>query len=381
MLGLENLRLDYLMLAEFSSLPDWGLTVWATGFFHLILGCADIFALWMLRRRPTLKTVVLLAFTWTATMGFLGISLGLETFFMMRLWCYGLFLHLPIVLFAASILLWQAKSPRLAAAFVVGTLLLTAVAYDAFIVEPEWLDVTHRKVVAENITTPLRIAIVADLQTDYFGDYQRDALARCMDERPDLILLAGDYVQVHEDELWAPLRKQLNDYLREINFSAPLGVYAVHGNTDHPEWETLFDGLPITCLADTSIIDLGELDLTGLGIWDSFAWSLKLPRPTADKFHVVLGHAPDFARSADVDADFLIAGHTHGGQIQLPFIGPIMTASTIPRGWANGLTRLAGGKQLLVSRGIGMERGNAPRIRFLCRPELAIVDVLPADGN
>lgn len=381
MLSLENLRLDYRMLAAFSSPSEWGLTVWATCFFHLILGCADIFALWMLRRRPHVKTVVLLAFTWTAAMGFLGISLGLESFFMMRLWCYGLFLHLPIVLLVASVFLLQAKSPRLAAVLAVGAVLIMAVAYDAFFVEPEWLEVTHREILADKISSPLRVAVVADLQTDYFGEYQRNALARCMDERPDLILLAGDYVQVHDDASWAPLRKELNDYLREINFSAPLGVYAVHGNTDHPEWETLFDGLPITCLPDSSTVDLGELDLTGLGIWDSFAWSLQLPRPTDDKFHLVLGHAPDFARSADVDADLLIAGHTHGGQIQLPFIGPLMTASSIPRSWANGLTQIAGGKRLFVSRGIGMERGNAPRLRFLCRPELAIVDVLPADGK
>jgi len=55
-----------------------------------------------------------------------------------------------------------------------------------------------------------------------------------------------------------------------------------------------------------------------------------------------------------------------------------MTRSGVPRSWAAGVTQLGPGKTLIVSRGIGMERADAPRIRFLCRPEIVIVDVMPA---
>ncbi len=82
-----------------------------------------------------------------------------------------------------------------------------------------------------------------------------------------------------------------------------------------------------------------------------------------------------------VPADLLIAGHTHGGQVRLPLIGAIMTLSRIPRRWAAGLTDLPGGGRLLVSRGTGMERANAPRLRFLCRPELVVIDLTPAAGT
>ena len=78
-----------------------------------------------------------------------------------------------------------------------------------------------------------------------------------------------------------------------------------------------------------------------------------------------------------IDADLLVTGHTHGGQVRLPLIGPLMTLSRIPRAWAAGLTELPGGGKLLVSRGLGMERGYAPRIRFLCRPELMVIDLVP----
>jgi predicted MPP superfamily phosphohydrolase len=49
----------------------------------------------------------------------------------------------------------------------------------------------------------------------------------------------------------------------------------------------------------------------------------------------------------------------------------------VRRSWASGLNEIRPGQHLFVSRGIGMERANAPRLRFLCRPELAIIDVLP----
>jgi hypothetical protein len=95
-----------------------------------------------------------------------------------------------------------------------------------------------------------------------------------------------------------------------------------------------------------------------------------------DRFHIVLGHSPNFSLGP-VDADLLIAGHTHGGQVQLPLIGPLLTLSHVPRSWASGVTEIALGKTMVVSRGIGMERGAAPRLRFLCRPELVVVDLLP----
>ena len=96
----------------------------------------------------------------------------------------------------------------------------------------------------------------------------------------------------------------------------------------------------------------------------------------ADRFHIAMGHRPDFALG-QIEADLLVAGHTHGGQVRLPWVGPLLTFSEVPRSWAAGLTDLPDGGRLLVSRGIGHERGHAPRLRFLCRPELVVIDLVP----
>jgi hypothetical protein len=64
--------------------------------------------------------------------------------------------------------------------------------------------------------------------------------------------------------------------------------------------------------------------------------------------------------------------------LRLPWLGPLVTNSAIPRAWGCGLSALPGGGQLLVSRGVGMERRSAPRLRFGCRPELVVVELVPA---
>jgi predicted MPP superfamily phosphohydrolase len=70
----------------------------------------------------------------------------------------------------------------------------------------------------------------------------------------------------------------------------------------------------------------------------------------------------------------VLAGHTHGGQVVLPLFGPPRTASRLPRLYAGGLHDFAG-TPLHVSRGVGMERGFAPPLRFLCPPEICVLDV------
>jgi hypothetical protein len=91
----------------------------------------------------------------------------------------------------------------------------------------------------------------------------------------------------------------------------------------------------------------------------------------------MIGHSPNYSLG-QVEADLLIAGHTHGGQLRIPLFGPVFTLSQVPGSWTSGMTLIAPGRRLIVSRGIGMERGNAPRMRFLCRPELLILDLAPS---
>jgi predicted MPP superfamily phosphohydrolase len=220
--------------------------------------------------------------------------------------------------------------------------------------------------------------VLSDLQTDVIGDYERSVFRRTMEERPDLILLPGDYLQERDGARRAGLRAELQSIFREVGLAAPLGIYAVKGNVDAGDWPILFEGFPVTALAETRTVMEKDLCLTGLSLRDSFDPSLAIPR--RERFHIAVGHAPDFALG-DVQADLLVAGHTHGGQVRLPGIGPLVTLSRVPRAWAAGVTRLDDRRTLVVSRGVGMERGDAPRLRFLCRPELVVIECFPASSR
>jgi predicted MPP superfamily phosphohydrolase len=251
------------------------------------------------------------------------------------------------------------------------------VATYAFLIEPRWLEISHITLSNTKIQEPIRIAVVADVQTDRPGEYEERVINAVRQEKPDLILLAGDYLQFIERDRYPTAKRTLNDIFLHANLTAPLGIYAVRGNVDPIQsWQGIFEGLPISLFENSDSTDLGPIILTGLTLEDSANTFLSIEGK--EKYHIVLGHRPDFSLG-EIDADLLIAGHTHGGQVQVPFIGPILTLSSVPRAWASGMTTISPGKILLVSRGIGMERGNAPRLRFNCRPELVILDLLPSD--
>ncbi len=256
-------------------------------------------------------------------------------------------------------------------------LLLGGLGYYAFHVEPYRLEVEHFAVASEKLAKPLRVVVVADLQTDVFGAYEKAALDRVMAEHGDLILFTGDYVQQNDPAEHLALRAAIRSYLQEIHLQAPLGVYAVRGDVERDDWAELFAGLPVATFEQTTRIELPELTLTALRSRDSRNHLARIP--PSEKFHLVFGHAPDFALDQP-PADLLVAGHTHGGQVRLPFFGPPITFSNVPRAWAAGMNEIAPGRYLVVSRGIGLERGEAPRLRFLCRPEIVVIDLMPPAG-
>jgi hypothetical protein len=333
--------------------------------FNLLVAGLDAFVLGRIRKRPEPRTAALAVAAGGACAAFLGLAVGGGgTFVTMRLWAWVIFLHGPLVLgFAAG----ELRRGRILCA--VPAALLVAIAVDAFLVEPTALEVNRFRISSPKLKRPLRIVVFADLQTDRAGDYEREALRRAMEEQPDLLLFAGDYLQTRKGyEVAARIR----DWLVELKVDR---AYAVRGNVDvSGAWLALFRDTGVRVFESTGSAERDGVVVTGLSLDDAGDAGLRIgPRK---EFHVVFGHYPDFALG-DVRADLLVAGHTHGGQVRLPGIGPLLTMSRIPRAWAAGLTRLEGGRTLVVSRGVGHERGAAPRLRFLCRPELVVVDVIP----
>jgi predicted MPP superfamily phosphohydrolase len=90
----------------------------------------------------------------------------------------------------------------------------------------------------------------------------------------------------------------------------------------------------------------------------------------ASTFSVLLYHSPDLAPMvSELGIDLQLSGHTHGGQVRLPFFGALYTSSLYGKKFEMGRYQL-GAMTLYVTRGIGMEGKAAPRVRFLCPPQV-----------
>lgn len=290
--------------------------------------------------------------------------LGGTVFGSMRALSWGAFLAAPLGLLGSA---WLLRSPGSA----LGGLLLAAVGVDAFLVEPTRLEVSHNSVVVDGLTQPMRVVVVADLQTDQVGDFEREALRAALDQEPDLVLFPGDYLQLPPDR-FIEESVALNQLLHELGFG-DVPFVAVRGDVDRDGWQESFAGLGGHVLTATSRVSIDGLTITALSPWASRDPDLVI-QPVEGP-HLVMGHAPDFALTRP-PAQVLVAGHTHGGQVQLPLIGPLMTLTRVPRDQASGYTELDWGAHLFVSRGVGMERRDAPRLRLLCRPEVMVIDLL-----
>jgi predicted MPP superfamily phosphohydrolase len=125
-----------------------------------------------------------------------------------------------------------------------------------------------------------------------------------------------------------------------------------------------------------SEVDLEGLPVELLGLDDAHInWhdARVIPRSAPERFGLAVMHSPDSApESAACEYELILAGHTHGGQVRLPLIGPLVTNSTMPRRLASGLIRM-GSALMYLSPGLGTSK-YAP-FRFLCRPEATLLEL------
>lgn len=377
---------------------------------NLCMTVVDIVVLEYFRRLPSRQRWLGGMFFWTFVAFWvvvlsalfatgMGVRAGFD-FFAFRTAAWILFLHLPITLATVGLFATfrRPRHWRLAGVSWMIALAMAAVGIDAFLIEPTSLVVTEYKIIDSRIERPVRIVLLADIQTDLTAnllgieqsDYLRRVFAQVAQLRPDVILLAGDYIHTSGD--WTErldIRERLRKILAESGFPGSAAVYGVQGNIDPPSWMEIFKPavesarVPNLLTNATQTLQLPQFDLTLLDVRMSRYDDPQIDRPDPDRMHIVLGHCPDYALGP-VDADLLLAGHTHGGQVRLPMVGALRTHSRVPREWAAGVTELpplsekeTTPRRLIVSRGIGMECVAAPRLRFLCRPELVVIDLVP----
>ncbi len=281
--------------------------------------------------------------------------------------------------------------PALAVA--IAALAALPIAIDAMFLTPFDLRVEQARVPVDPRrvgSEPLVVAVLADIQTTRITAFERDAVAAVMAHRPDLVLVPGDIYQGSGEWLHGERLAGFRELFRGLR--APGGVWVVPGNTDYRAGlEPILAGSQARLLQDDVVsVTVRDRKVTILGLDDIEppdqlgARGHLAPFDTApgdDDIRIVLVHRPRAIEHLPVDArvDLVVAGHTHGGQVSLPFLGPPLVLTPLPRHVAAGGLHALDGNLLYVSRGLGMERQQAPRIRFLTPPEVTVL-TLATDG-
>jgi predicted MPP superfamily phosphohydrolase len=284
-----------------------------------------------------------------------------------------------------------ASDPILASTLLLGGhFALTGYALDSMWGEPFRVGVTRLTYRSPKLDSapPIRILHLTDFHVERLTRREEKVLALIDELRPDLIVYTGDLLSfsyIDDATAQADCRALMS------KLHAPLGVFAVPGTPlvdTEPALERVLAGLDNVTLLRGCAVSLPEypcVKLIGLNCThdpalDGASLDEELAGLSADDYKILLYHAPDLMpEAARHGVDLVLCGHTHGGQVRLPLIGAVFTSSVYGRRYQMGEYR-DGGTTMYVSRGIGMEGKGMPRMRFLCEPEIELIELRGTPG-
>ena len=248
-----------------------------------------------------------------------------------------------------------------------------------------WIPVTERIELdlLPGDASDLRLVLLTDLHSCYYGPEQKWLLDRVDREKPDIILLGGDFFddEIPDDnsritaealvkkypcyyvtgnhEFWSGRAEEMKEYLRSI------GVHVLAGDCESIR------------INDCSLDICGVDDPTDIGISE---WTAQLDSAFSqtDPSHlrILLTHRPEkVGEYENYDFDLILAGHAHGGQFLIPGLnrGLLAPDQGFMAEYVNGTYELQNGSLLEVSRGLGRE--STPLPRFFDHPEVVVLDI------
>jgi uncharacterized protein len=251
--------------------------------------------------------------------------------------------------------------------------------------ERNQIETTFHRVPMKNLSAPVRVTQVSDLHRSWCVSER--FIAHCIDKaiqtKPDVVLHTGDFVtgSAMYSESCVPHLKRLQ---------APMGQYAVLGNHDwgcaggrHGGVAYHISQADVRVLTNRSFVLDNGLQIVGID--DALAGTPRIEQAFEkvewDRPVLTMTHNPVLFRKLCQYPCLTLAGHTHGGQINLPVFTPLVmkmrvthraTPSRYERGWVR--EENAPGR-MYVSRGLGVVQ--VP-LRFRARPEIVVFDLIPA---
>lgn len=242
--------------------------------------------------------------------------------------------------------------------------------------EPQALQIERSRIPMSQPGGTVTIVQISDLHLSTFNQYFSKVVQKVVDLKPDLIVLTGDYLEEERN-----IRGVL-DFLRELQ--APHGIYAVQGNWEY--WSRLegenlrrhFSGAGVKLLINERedlVIKDRAISIFGMDYPSSSDYLQRLQQQVnPDRFNLLLSHVPAFAHEQlNKHISLVLSGHTHGGQVRLPYLPPFYLPRYSGRFVAGNYRISRHQIPLYVSRGVGT---SLLPIRFLCRPEIGVFEIV-----
>ncbi|MGG0720358.1 metallophosphoesterase [Robertmurraya massiliosenegalensis] len=248
-------------------------------------------------------------------------------------------------------------------------------------IEPNLLTINKYRIPHPDFPTGFKSLKIVQFSDTHLGfqytlNQLQELIVEINNQKPDILFFTGDLLD--EPNKYGEFERTIS-ILKELE--APLGKYAVYGNHDHGGYGTdiykyIMEESGFTVMLNESIkISNDEDAIYLLGIDDAMLGRPDISEAVSDvpdnSYKILLSHAPDLADSAaNFNIQLQLSGHSHGGQIQIPFLGALVKP---PYGekYYEGFYTI--GEQfpltLYVNRGLGTTR--LP-FRFLSTPELTV---------
>ena len=245
-----------------------------------------------------------------------------------------------------------------------------------FMIEPSSVIITNIQTSTEQRISKLHFIHLADIHMEKISIREKKIIEIIKQRRPDFILFTGDFLNLSFNQNEDSINQVIN-FFNQINTIAP--VYYVSGSSavDLDMTLNLIENklTPIRLNNNNLVIKYNEteINLVGISCTHRPHEDIKILPGLLDKnrLNILLYHSPDLIFELDNrhKVDIMLSGHTHGGQVRIPFLGAFFTGSLYGRKLQNGMYKF-NNTLLYISRGIGLEGLGAPRVRIFCSPEI-----------
>lgn len=245
-----------------------------------------------------------------------------------------------------------------------------------FFIEPSTLKISTKTYTIGQNKTQARFIHLSDIHLEELSIRELRIKRLIKENPPDFILFTGDFLNLSNNQNPVSI-KQIIEYFNLLASYAPIFYVSGSPAVDVDETIKLIESQLLAKRINNShfVLNIKSFDINLIGLTcthQPHKDSLILANlVNEDMMNILLYHSPDLIYEINKEnkINLMLSGHTHGGQVRLPLFGALFTGSLYGRKLQSGLYKIHD-TLLYISRGIGLEGLGAPRVRFLCPPEI-----------